>query len=167
MPTKQIVPPIPVWGGYGTGVAEQQLLECFNNSGATLAQGDVVVVDNSAGQMPAVVAGAPNGATGAVTTSTTAQDPKTVGVVSIDGTSNTNGGIIQPGGTCWVCVCGIARVQIGANTVAAGAALAQSGTAKQASTPATPAVNSNIGAALEAQTAKDANNTIRAFIKVS
>lgn len=169
MPTKQIVPPISVWGGFSTGSAEQVLLECFNNSGGTLAHGDVVVVDNSAGQMPT----APGSITGAVTTTTTASDPKVLGVVSIDGTANTNAATVAAGATCFVAIAGCARVQIGANTVAAGGNLSTTTTVKQAGTAAAAAsvgalqalVGTFFAVALEAQTAKDANNTIRCILK--
>lgn len=164
MPTKQIVPPVTIWGGFSTGNGEQILTECFNNSGGTLAHGDVVVIDNSAGQMPAVAPPAPAGASGAITTSTTALDPKVWGVVSIDGTANTNGAIINPGAVCFVCVAGIARVQIGANVVALAAALGTTTTAKQAGS-ITATIGATLGFALEANTAKDANNTIRALVK--
>lgn len=171
MTTKQINPPATIWGGYSTGNGEQQILECVNTSGVTLAHGDVVVVDNSAGQMPT----APGSITGAVTTTTTASDPKVVGVVTIDATANTNGGIIQPGGVCYVVMAGVARVQIAANTVTVGQALASSATAKVAAVPATAGsvgalqalAGSFIGIALEANTAKDANNTIRCMMKSS
>jgi hypothetical protein len=109
---------------------------------------------------------APAGVTGAVTTSTTAADVKLVGVISLDGTPNTNGDTILPGDTCFVCTCGVARVNIGANAVAVGAALSTTTTAKQAGS-VTAAINSNLGVALEAQTAKDVLNTIRCLIKVS
>lgn len=160
MTTKQIVPPITIWGGYSTGNGEQVLIECFNNSAGALAHGDVVVVDNSAGQMPA----APGSITGAVTTTVTAQDVKVIGVVSVDGTANTNGATIPVGAVCTVCIAGVARVQIGANVVALAAALGTTTTAKQAGS-VTAAIGSTLGFALEANTAKDANNTIRALVK--
>ena|SRR6516165_9978414 len=166
MTTKQINAPAGIWGAPGAGTAEQHIVQCFNSSGVVLNHGDVVVIDTSAAQMPAVVAGAPNGATGAVTTTTTAQDAKVLGVITIDGTPNSNGDTINPLDTCFVCIGGVARVNIGANAVAAGASLGTTVTAKQAGS-VTAALGSNLGVALEAQTAKDAANTIRALIKTA
>lgn len=160
MSDKQISAVAPVWGGLGSGNAEQKYVECFNTSGGTLAHGDVVVVDTSATQMPT----APGSCTGAVKTTVTALDVTVVGVVSVDGTPNTNAGTIPVNGACLVCISGVARVNIGANTVAAGAALGTTTTAKQAGS-VTATIGATLGFALEAQTAKDANNTIRALVK--
>lgn len=128
-------------------------IELTNNSGATRTYGDVVIVD----------------VTGLLAnTTTTANDETVIGVVA------------QMGGPTWasgapmlVQIRGVARVNIGANTVAAGATLASSATAGQAAavtaaTAVTVNVNgtlggagSLIGVALEANGAKDTNNTIR------
>jgi len=67
---------------------------------------------------------------------------------------------------------GPARINIAANTVAAGAAVATSAAAKVAAVPGTAGsvgalqalVGSFIAVAQESQAAKDANNTIRAMI---
>ncbi len=169
MPAKFITPPLAVWGDVSSGVAEQLLLQCFNNSSGSLAHGDVVVVDNSAGQMPT----APGGITGAITTTTSASDLKVLGPISMTGDPNTNGDTEAVGNTCFVCVHGVARVQIAGNTVAAGGNLATSGTAKVAATPGTAGsvaalqalIPSFFAAALESQAGKDAYNTIRCLVK--
>lgn len=167
MTDRLISPPQTVWGGFGTGDFEQKLVECFNNSGAVLTHGDVVVIDNSAGQMPA----APGSITGAVTTSTTSKDPKVLGVVSVTGDASTSAATIAAGNTCQVCIAGVARVNIAANTVAAGSFMSQSGAAKVAQGTAAPLAVADIGTvfgvALEAQGAKDANNTIRCLIRMA
>jgi hypothetical protein len=168
MTDKLIQAPAPVWGNLTSGQAEQKFIECFNNSGAVLTHGDVVVIDNSAGQMPT----APGTCTGAVTTTTTVSDPKVLGVVSVTGTADTSAGTVAAGAAVQVCIGGVARVNIAANTVAAGANLSTSAAAKVAATAGTAAtvaalqalVGTFIGIALEAQTAKDANNTIRCLI---
>jgi hypothetical protein len=67
---------------------------------------------------------------------------------------------------------GPARINIAANTVAAGGNLSSSAVAKVAATAAAAGsvgalqglVGSFIAIALESQAAKDANNTIRAYI---
>ena len=159
MADKQIQADSPVWGYAGN--AEQKLMEAYNNSGANLFPGDVVIVDvNSLNAAPAT------GASGAVKTTTTASDTLVAGVVSPTGDAQTNGQAIPPGGSTYVCYQGIARVNIGAGTVAVGGALSASATARQAAV-ATAAIGAQLGVALEAQTAKDVNNTIRAFIKLT
>lgn len=168
MTDKQIQAPLSVWGAPTTGAAEQKLLECFNNSGAVLQHGDVVIVDTSAGQMPAVVAGAANSSTGAVTTTAVAKTPQVVGVVSTTGDASTNASQVPIGGVCQVCIAGIARVNVGAGVAAAFSFLQTAAVLKQAAGNAAPAaadIGTIFGVALEAAAAKDANNTIRAFIR--
>lgn len=97
-------------------------------------------------------------------------DPKVAGVVTADGTAATllgasdpafPGGLIAPGQTCLIAHRGIARVNINAETVAAGSLVATA-TAPGGAQSATPAtIGTLIGVAMESQAAKDANNTIR------
>lgn len=163
MPTRQINVPNTVWGQplLGGGANEQILVEVVNNSGGTLQHGDVVVWDTTAAGLPT----APADGGKLVTTSTTANDPQVAGVVSTDGTASTNSLTVPAGGNCLICIGGVARVNIGAGTVAKGGLLSTTTTAKQAAT-ATTALGNLLGVATEAQTAKDANNTIRAIIKL-
>lgn len=102
-----------------------------------------------------------------VTLSTTAVagDPLIAGVVSIDGSAGTSSGLILPGQPLFLCVDGVARVQIGGGTVAAGALLRTAGT-NPGWALGSGTLGNLLGIALEAQTAKDANNTIRAAIKL-
>jgi hypothetical protein len=65
---------------------------------------------------------------------------------------------------CFIAVSGVARVQIGTNTVAAGSILGTDVTPGQAAPTAT--LGNTIGIALESQAAKDANNTIRVKLSV-
>jgi len=135
--------------------------EVVNNSGGTLLPGDVVVMTDVNGLL--------------VTTTTTAVDMQVKGVVlpvdrslRVVGAAETYAaGAVMP-----VCIFGNARINIGANTVAAGGNLA---TATVAKTAATPAAAGSVGAlqltiggfiavAQESQAAKDANNCIRAHI---
>lgn len=73
-------------------------------------------------------------------------------------------GVIPPGGDVFVCTSGTARVQIGAATVAANALLRTDVIPRQAIGAAT--IGALLGIAQESQANKDANNTIRATIKV-
>ena len=138
-------------------------LEMKNNSGVALQYGTVLVTD----------------VTGLnATTSTTAHDNTIIGVVSEFGCitvsiAGTPTPAVPIGGSIIVQHRGIARVNIGANAVAANATLEQSATAGQAQviTAATTvtvnvqgtlgAVGSILGTALEANAAKDTFNTIR------
>jgi hypothetical protein len=72
--------------------------------------------------------------------------------------------VVPPGGAVFVVVSGIARVQIGGNTVAALGIVGTDVIPRQGATTAT--LGNVLGIALEAQSAKDANNTIRCAIKV-
>lgn len=160
MPSKQIANAAQVFGQapaagapYGTG-SEQVLVEVVNNSAGTLKQGDVVV------WAAADVVG------NKVTTTTSANDARVAGVISRTGDTSTDGVTIPVGGTCFLCVGGVARVQIGAQAVAALGILGTFTTAKQADDTAT-AVGTILGVALEAQTAIDAQGCIRAKITLS
>lgn len=130
-----------------------------NNSGAALATGDVVITD----------------ATGTLATTTTSASNKlAIGVVGWRSYSNQGDSkdSYAAGDNIPVIIYGPARVNIAANTVAAGGNLASSAAAKVAATPANGAdaaavqalIGSFIGVALEADGAKDSANTIRAFI---
>jgi hypothetical protein len=113
-----------------------------------------------------------------VTLSTTAafNNPLVAGVVSVDGTAATTngelqnvafpGGAIPPGGNCMIAVAGVARVNIAANTVAALSLLGADKTPGAAESATAGTLGNLLGIALEAQTAKDANNTIRAALKI-
>jgi hypothetical protein len=161
-------------GAYGLTAdpAGQIIIEVVNNSGGTLVEGDVVVCVDVNGVL--------------VTTTTSGNDTSVVGVVgagaqtapalgaaggpgaigsSLAAASNT--GTYAIGANMPVVVEGPARVNIGANTVAAKAVLTSFTSAKQAQTVAAAVgqIGAVIGMALESQAAKDANNTIRAWIK--
>lgn len=166
MPSPQITNPK---GSYGLAADSSGVtwVEVVNNSGGTLLPGDVVVFAADT--------------TGALaTTTTTASDPTVLGVVaaktptdSLNTQASTDtyaSGAVMP-----VIVRGPARINIGANTVAATAALATDSAVKKAAVPGAAAsvaalqalAGSWIGIALESQAAKDANNTIRAYINKS
>lgn len=149
-----------VWGLPTSGQADQLLLQCWNATvSQVFSQGDVVIVDKLGLALG-------DGQTGRVTISTTADNPFVLGVVS-DGTSKTTTLSYPPGDTLFVCVLGVARVQIGGHVVAANDPLSTTTSVKQAGTTATPTAGAILGYALEASTAKDANSTIRAFIKLA
>lgn len=154
--------------GSNAGLNDQQLLEVVNASGGVLTQGDVVVWDVTATGLPT----APADGGRRVTTTTTANSPRYAGVVS-DGGAATSSYTIGIGAVGTIAISGVARVNIAANTVAADAQVASSTAAKVAAAPAAAGsvailqgfIGSWIGVALEAQTAKDANNTIRVSLK--
>src|SRR4051794_2399030 len=108
MVDKAIGNPAGLWG-MTADTQMQAVAECVNNSGGTLLPGDVVIID----------------ATGCLcTTTTTASDPLVCGVVlpidrgtrTVATTETYASGAVMP-----VCVRGPARINIAANTVAAGA----------------------------------------------
>jgi hypothetical protein len=147
MPIRQISNPGGVWGA--TAQAEQVTLEVINNAATTLTQGDVVIID----------------ATGTlVTTTTTANDKRVLGVVTTTKDASVDATPIAIGAPCQVVVSGVARIQIGAGTVAISDILGSTTTAKTAVTNNAATVGQAIAIALEAQTAKDVNNCIRAII---
>lgn len=155
-----------VAGAFGSAqVTDTQVIaEYINNSGGALKAGDVVVGD-AAGIN--------------ASTTTTANDPLVVGVVlpseggmrTVGSTETYAAGALMP-----VCIGGMARVNIAANTVTAGTGgaggLAASGVAKVAAQPAAAASVAALQTLLEAvfaipfeaSAAKDANNTIRCLI---
>jgi hypothetical protein len=168
MTDKLLEAPLGVFGLTNTGAAEQKVLACFNNSGAVLQHGDVVIIDNSAGQMPAVVAGAQNSITGAVTTTAGAKSPLVAGAVSATSDASTSSQLFAAGATVPVCFAGCARVNVGAGVAAANSFLQTAAVLKQAVGNAAPAagdIGTIFGVALEAAAAKDANSTIRAFLR--
>lgn len=160
MTNKTITNPGGLWGA--TGDTDPEVKWYLNNSGGTLHAGDLVVVAADTTGTKA-------------TTTTTASDVTVLGVVAPADPSSldVDATAYASGATMPVIVKGPARIQIGANTVAAGGQLASTTTAKQAGTPGAAAtvgalqalLGSFIGVALEAQTAKDANNCIRAYIQ--
>jgi|SRR5215510_6246647 len=159
MPDKTITNAAGMWG---MAADSNPTVRTFvNNSAGTLAPGDVVCFTTDT--------------TGVLCTTTTTVNDKTVlGVVAAKSPSDSL--TAQPGVTyavgaqTQVIVQGPARVNIAANTVAAGDLLTTSAAAKVAATNAgTPAANavtgSIIAVALEASAAKDtATNTIRAYL---
>ena len=161
MPDPQISNPAGVWGL--TANPQPTVIDVVNNSAGTLAPGDVVCFTTD---VTGVLA----------TTTTTASDVTVWGVVAAktptDSLNTQSGVTYAVGAVMPVITQGPARINIAANTVAAGGALATSTAAKVAATPATAGtvgalqalVGSFIGIVYEAQTAKDANNTIRAYI---
>lgn len=168
MPTRQINAPNTIWGQplSGGGSNEQILLEVVNNSGGTLAHGDVVVWDTTAAGLPT----APADGGKLITTTTTANDQTVAGVVSVTGDASTNALTVASGANCLICVSGVARVQIGANTVTKGTHILQTFTsAKQATgiANASALAGAVLGVPLESNAAKDANNTIRAKIDLA
>lgn len=156
--TQSIGNPQGVFGQTATSLG-QVVKWMKNNSGATITTGDVVITD----------------VTGTLATTTTSASNKlAIGVVgwsTYSGLGDTKE-TFAVGANIPVIIYGPARVNIAANTVAAGGNLASSAAAKVAATPANGAdaaavqalIGSFIGVALEADGAKDAGNTIRAFI---
>lgn len=152
MTTKTISNPAGVWG-MTADTNDQEIITVVNGSGGTLLPGDLVIVDGVAGV--------------SVTTTTTANSKGVRGVVvpSTAGTGTVaSTETVASGATCKVCVAGTARINIGAATVAALDVLATSTTAKVAAVNNAAGVGAGIAIALEADSAKDANNTIRALI---
>lgn len=160
MPDIQIPNPAGSLGSFAATSGSQLVQDVVNNSGATRTYGDVVVIDA-------------NGVN--ATTTTTANDKTVIGVVGQTGQGTVgattgDGSTYIAGRVMPVITRGIARINIGANTVASGDVLTTTTTAGQAGTNAgAPAANAVVGSliaiALEASGAKDANNTIRAWIQ--
>lgn len=149
MPSTQIANPGGAFGNTASG--SQELVELINNSGTTRTDGDLVVVD----------------VTGTLATTTTTANVKTViGVVSSFGsTATASAAAIASGKPMMVAVGGVARINIAANTIAVGDILCASTAAGVAVTNNSATVGQAIAIALEADSAKDANNTVRALIK--
>ena len=140
---------------------QQQVVEMVNTSAATRKAGDVVEVDLT------TMANYGQNAT----TSTTLNDPQVLGVVApkTQGSLALCGDTYVAGATMPVIIKGPARINIAANAVVAGDVLTQSAVAGVAETnptdiTANAGIQATIGVAGEATAAKDANNTIRAYI---
>lgn len=158
---KTISNPAGVWGDAGYLADDQIVVEMVNGSAGTLLPGDVVIVKTTLG-------GTANTTTAALDKDVTGVVlPKDRGVRTVGSSETYAVGAVMP-----VCVFGVARINIAANTVADKALLTTSAAAKVAAT-ATPVSTvaelvavwgAVIAVALEADSAKDANNTILAKI---
>jgi len=138
---------------------DQEVIEIVNNTAGTLLPGDLVMFTTDLTGINAVTTAVANDFTVLGVVMPTDRSLRTVLT-----TDTYAAGAVMP-----VCVRGHARINIGANTIAAGDRLTSSGTAKIAqtntATTVLTAVGSLIGIALEADSAKDARNTIRAYIQ--
>lgn len=145
-----------VWGYTPTSNVE---FAVFLNAGATaIKPGDVVWIGSGA-----------NADGVRVLTGTTAGSPLAIGVaanpVPTDSVNTYPSGTSYAAGkTVPVILRGVARVNIGAGTVALADALGQGATAGVAATQATPTAGAVIAIALQANTAADANGTILAYV---
>jgi hypothetical protein len=150
-------------GGATVMTNDGMYVEMVNNSAATRQYGDIVVTD----------------VTGTLAnTTTTAHDNTVIGVVSQWGGQSTDPTKYPVGAPMLVQIRGVARVNIAANTVAANATVESStvagvGQAVTAATAVTVNVQGTLGGwgsliavALEAQGAKDTNNTIRCKLTI-
>ncbi len=155
----EIYNPAGVFGQTATS-ADPVIVWMVNGSGGSLRTGDVVILATA-------VAGGVNGTT--VTTTTTADDKRVVGVVGESANSNSSSSAetFAASANLPVVVSGPARINIAAGTPAVGDAMATSTTAKVAVDPATPVAGSIVAIALETDAAKDANNTIRCWVKLA
>lgn len=157
MPEATIVNVKDVWGAPHFTPQGARVVWCNNNSAGTLFAGDVVILQA-------------NGID--VTTTTTANDRSVYGVVAPSNSTSLRLGdttydTYAVGALVPVVVSGPARINIAANTIVAKDELTCSGTAKVAFTNNTTTTNSGavVAVALEADSAKDANNTIRCLVK--
>lgn len=156
--TRMISNAAGVWGQ--TSQADQVILMMTNTSGATRTTGDIVIVDTA------------NLATHGVTTTTGGGNVLVVGVVSAFGDDFSGLATFANGAPMPVCISGTARVNIGAIAFVAGDFVTTGATAGVAGRTAAAGlvaatIGFSIGIALEAAAAKDANNTIRCYIKPS
>lgn len=167
MPDQQIPNSIGAWtagatyAGGGQQTAHNYVISTINNSAGTRTSGDVVVMTDVTGVN--------------ATTTTTVNDKTVIGIVATKSGSNAYAAGALPASTYAVgqempvIIMGIGRVNIASNTVAAGDVLTTSAAAGVAQTNAgdpvaNAVIGSLIGIALEANGAKDTNNTIRAKI---
>jgi hypothetical protein len=136
-------------------------------AGTTITQIPSSVLPTQPAQLVGMPA-APSDAGRSVTATTVAagNDPLIAGVVSVTGDAATNASLIAPGSPCFICVEGIARVQIAGLTVAAGGILTTAAAQPTCAKDVPGTLGNVLGIALEANGAKDANNTIRAAIKL-
>lgn len=118
---------------------------------------------------------APSDAGRAVTLSATGavKDPLIAGIVQPNGEAGTEtitldpdfpDGAIAPGQTFFMATQGIARVKV--NTTVTALDILSTGVTPGFASSGTPTLGNLIGIALEADTAKDANNTIRVALKI-
>jgi len=124
---------------------------------------------NGSGKGSIALPGTTGAVVPAVTYSTTAaaNDPNVAGVVCLTGDSSTSNAVVAPGATFLMAIAGQARVNIGGGTVAAGGLLCTAAAAQPGIADDTPAtIGCLLGVALESQANVDANNTIRAIIKI-
>lgn len=148
-------------GAYGNTASPggTDVVDFVNGAAAARVTGDVVIFSGVAGTTVATTTGANSFLVAGVVA------PAGVGPVGTlsDGTSYAVGSIMP------VIVRGAARVNVGSNTVTAGDILTTSGTAGVAqtntATTVLTAVGTLIAVALEASSAKDANNTIRCWVQ--
>lgn len=161
MPTqKAISNPAGLWG-LTADTDAQYVVEVVNGSGGTLLPGDVVIASGVAGTTVTTVAGASSKLVVGVVL------PMDRGLRTVAATETYAAGAVMP-----VCIAGPARINIAANVVVAGDPLSTSAVAKVAAVAGAAAsvaalqalIGSFIGTALEATAAKDANNTILAWI---
>lgn len=158
MPEAMIVNPAGAYGNTATpGGAD--VVDFVSAAAAARVTGDVVILSGVAGTSIATTTGANSFLVIGVVA------PAGVGALGSvsDGTSYAVGAIVP------VIIRGPARINIGANTVAAGDLLTTSTTAGVAATNAATTVATAVGTliavALEASAAKDANNTIRCWVQ--
>lgn len=156
MPVRSINNPTGVWGL--TSQADQLILMCTNTSGATRTSGDIVIADTA------------NLATHGVTTTAGGANANVVGIVSAFDDDFSGLATFANGAPIPICVGGICRVNIGAIAFVAGDFVVTGATAGVAGRVAAAGlvaaqIGMAIGVALEAAAAKDAQNTIRCWIK--
>lgn len=149
---KQLGNPAGAWGGSADGAGA--IVMDFKAS-AAMTEGDVVILDVTD----------PTG--NSVIKTTTPTSLLVVGVVgpqaqgalgAVSGATAYAAGVVVP-----VIVYGPARVNVGANAVAAGA-IVQTSATSGAVDDAAAAIGTGVAVTLETQAAKDANNTIRCFV---
>jgi hypothetical protein len=139
---------------------------------ASIPAGSVVYVPPSTLSLPfagqLAIPAQPAAALSAVTmvSAAVANNVNVAGVVCVTGDSSSSNMLVPPGAAFLLAVGGLARVNIGANTVAAGNLLGTDSTVPGVAANSTPTLGTLLGVALESQANIDANNTIRAIIKV-
>lgn len=146
------------WGNFYPSVGQQTHMVRNDPAGTTRTAGDVVSVALDANGN--LVAQVPSGA----------NDKAVYGVVAPEasGSTQTAGDTYTAGQDMPVIINGVGRINVAANVVAAKDVLTTTATAAAAVNAGAPAANAVVGSliavALEASTAKDVNNTIRAII---
>lgn len=150
MPTRQLSNTLGVWGE--TAQASDPVIQ-YHKTTVALQHGDVVIADTTN--------------IGQVTSTTSAASVLVQGVVCATGDSSTNATTYAANSVVPIAVSGVVRVNIGALTVAASGVLNTSTTAKAADDGLATQLGNSLGVALESQAAKDANNCIRALIKIA